>query len=59
MLPSEGAPLSLIGFQQAFLPLVGGVIVAIILSFFLHETGLGHQATPSQTNSILPKVAVT
>jgi MFS family permease len=59
MLPSQDTPLSLIGFQQAFLPLVGGVIVAIILSFFLHETGLGQQTMLSQNNLIVPKVAVT
>jgi MFS family permease len=59
MLPSQEAPMSLIGFQQAFLPLVGGVVVAIVLSFFLHETGMGHQKTLSQDNLITPKVAVT
>ena len=35
----QGTPLTLHEFQIGFLPLVGGVIVAIILSFFLHETG--------------------
>ena len=59
MLPSQEAPMSLIGFQRAFLPLVGGVVVAIVLSFFLHETGMGHQKTLSQDNLITPKVAVT
>jgi hypothetical protein len=40
MLPSQATPLVLSQFQTAFLPLVGGVIVAIILSFFLRETGV-------------------
>ena len=40
MLPTQETPLTLHEFQDAFLPLVGGVIIAIILSFFLHETGL-------------------
>jgi sugar phosphate permease len=39
MLPSEGTPLTLPEFQHAFLPLVAGVIVAIVLSLFLRETG--------------------
>jgi len=39
MVPDQASPLSLHGFQMAFLPLVGGVVVAIILSFFLLETG--------------------
>jgi MFS family permease len=39
MLPSEGTPLTLPEFQHAFLPLVVGVIVAIVLSLFLRETG--------------------
>lgn len=32
-------PLTLAQFQTAFLPLVGGVILAIVLSLFLKETG--------------------
>ncbi|PWQ93823.1 MFS transporter [Leucothrix arctica] len=39
MIPADGIALTLSEYQTAFLPLVGGVIVAIILSFFLHETG--------------------
>ncbi|MDB5817118.1 MAG: hypothetical protein JWQ11_758, partial [Rhizobacter sp.] len=35
----DGIPLNLEKFQVAFLPLAGGVVVAIVLSFFLHETG--------------------
>lgn len=39
MLPAQGVPLTLAEFQNAFLPLVGGVVLAIILSVFLRETG--------------------
>jgi MFS family permease len=39
MLPAEGASMTLAGFQVAFMPLVGGVVLAIVLSFFLRETG--------------------
>jgi MFS family permease len=38
MIP-QGAPLTLHEFQNGFLPLVAGVVVAIGLSFFLKETG--------------------
>jgi hypothetical protein len=35
-------------FQVAFMPLVGGVVVAIVLSFFLRETGSAkHSAKPA------------
>lgn len=54
MLPSQDQPLSLEGFQHAFVPLVVGVVVAIILSFVIRETGL------AQTKKILLAVpAVT
>jgi MFS family permease len=43
MLPSDGAPLTLAGFQHAFLPLIWGIVIAIVLSFFIRETGLGHR----------------
>ncbi len=39
MLPTDGVPLRLDQFQTAFLPLAGGVVVAIVLSFFLRESG--------------------
>lgn len=42
MLP-QGTPLTLHEFQVGFLPLAGGVVVAIGLSFFLHETGTAKQ----------------
>lgn len=38
MIP-QGAPLTLVEFQHGFLPLVGGVVIAILLSFLLNETG--------------------
>ena len=31
MLPSDGEPLTLAGFQHAFMPLTVGIVVAIIL----------------------------
>jgi MFS family permease len=39
MLPSTDAVLTLAEFQTAFMPLVAGVVLAIVLSFFLRETG--------------------
>lgn len=39
MVPTGDAPLTLQGFQTAFLPLVGGVVAAIVLSLLLRETG--------------------
>jgi MFS family permease len=39
MLPANGVPLTLGQFQLAFLPLAGGVVLAILLSFLLHESG--------------------
>lgn len=38
MLPRQGIPLTLSDFQTAFLPLVGGVVLALILALFLRET---------------------
>ena len=40
MLPSDGVPLTLAGFQDAFMPLTAGIVVAIILSLSMRETGL-------------------
>lgn len=53
----QGAPLTLHEFQNGFLPLVGGVIVAIILSFFLHETGLANKATTTDATRPTAKLA--
>lgn len=41
MVPSAGSQMTLAGFQQAFLPLVGGVVVAIVLGLMIRETGHG------------------
>ncbi|MBC7787793.1 MAG: MFS transporter [Methylophilaceae bacterium] len=54
MLP-QGAPLTLHEFQVGFLPLVGGVVVAIILSFFMRETGAANE----KDNKRLVKEVVT
>ncbi|CAN5254984.1 MFS transporter [soil metagenome] len=43
MLPADGVPMTLSGFQVGFMPLVGGVVAAIVLSFFLRETGTAVQ----------------
>lgn len=49
MVPSQGAPLDLAGFQHAFLPLVGGIVLAIILSLIIRETGIGaHRASATK-----------
>ena len=59
MLPADGQPLSLDGFQVGFLPLVGGVVVAIVLSFFLRETGsaVARGKTPARSASLQPIAA--
>jgi MFS family permease len=44
MVPSVDAPLSLEQFQMALLPLVAGVVLAIVLSVFLRETGTAARA---------------
>lgn len=59
MLPSTGAPLTLPEFQHAFLPLVGGVVVAIVLSLFLHETGLAAKSSTVERSVPAPQVAPT
>ena len=58
MLPTEGTALTLNEFQTAFMPLVGGVIVAIILSFFLRETGTsGTKTVTPETSPGVARVA--
>ena len=49
MLPSDGEPLTLAGFQDAFMPLTVGIVIAIILSLFIRETGLAVR-TSARTN---------
>src|SRR5207249_3661654 len=39
MVPASGRSLTLHEFQDAFLPLVGGIVIAIVLSFVIRETG--------------------
>ncbi|MFM9925159.1 MFS transporter [Variovorax sp. H27-G14] len=57
MLPDQGTPMTLGAFQTALLPLVGGVIVAIVLSFFLRESGTaGAKHSPSIAGVASPKV---
>ncbi len=58
MLPQSGTPLSLHQFQDAFLPLVGGVILAIVLSLFLHETGGKRLVVAGKGGVVKPAVAV-
>ncbi|MBC7576150.1 MAG: MFS transporter [Tardiphaga sp.] len=54
MVPSQGAPMTLAEFQTAFMPLVGGVVLAIVLSFFLRESGSA--ATNPKTGKALGNV---
>jgi hypothetical protein len=54
MVPSQGAPLTLAGFQHAFLPINVGIILAIILSFVIHETGSRIMHRQRQANSARP-----
>src|SRR5262249_53067671 len=42
MVPTSGRALTLHEFQNAFLPLVGGIVLALLLSFIIRETGIGH-----------------
>ena len=48
----QGTPLTLHEFQVGFLPLVGGVVVAIILSFFMRETGAANKTANERLVSI-------
>jgi MFS family permease len=57
MLPSAGTPLTLAEFQHAFMPLVGGVIIAIVMSFFLRETGLGSKPTSANASGLASQAA--
>jgi hypothetical protein len=45
MTPTSDAPLSLYEFQEGFLPLIVGIVLAILLSFIIRETGVGYPAT--------------
>jgi sugar phosphate permease len=48
MTPSSDAPLSLHEFQEGFLPLIVGIVLAILLSFVIRETGAGNQSAERQ-----------
>jgi sugar phosphate permease len=39
MVPASGHALTLHEFQDALLPLVGGIVIALVLSFIIRETG--------------------
>jgi hypothetical protein len=39
MVPTSGHALTLHEFQNALLPLVVGIVIAIVLSFIIRETG--------------------
>lgn len=56
----QGKPLTLPEFQNGFLPLVAGVVVAIGLSLFLKETGHARVADrPSRATPPSPTLAAT
>ena len=59
MLPRQGVPLTLSDFQTAFLPLVGGVVLALILALFLRETGTAGQGPLAKvgTKPFVPTLA--
>jgi hypothetical protein len=48
MTPASDVPLSLHQFQEGFLPLIAGIIVAIVLSFTMRETGSAGEVTGGQ-----------
>jgi MFS family permease len=61
MPPASDALLSLHQFQKGFVPLIVGIVLAIILSFIIRETGVGHlpseqeaPATPAKGASQVP-----
>jgi MFS family permease len=59
MISAPGVPLTLHEFQDAFLPLVGGVVVAIVLSFFMRETGSSaHLSEKQEAMVVLPHPAI-
>jgi hypothetical protein len=46
MTPALNASLSLHEFQQGLLPLIVGIVLAILLSFIIRETGVGSLSFP-------------
>jgi MFS family permease len=58
MLPKNGVPLRLAEFQVAFLPLAGGVVLAIVLSFFLRDSGVAVSKRPRALGgAVAPAIA--
>ena len=57
MLPTQATPLSLAQFQTAFMPLVGGVVLAIVLGFFLRESGTAGSPRGALSPPLKPVVA--
>jgi MFS family permease len=52
---SGGArPMALEHYQEAFLPLLGGVALAIVLTFFMKETGPGARARVHSEAAVMP-----
>lgn len=52
MVPVSDVPLTLGQFQVAFMPLVGGVVIAIVLAFFMRETGSSHPLVHSHLKTV-------
>jgi uncharacterized membrane protein len=48
MTPSSDAPLSLHEFQEGFLPLIVGIVLAILLSLVIREMGAGNKPVARQ-----------
>jgi MFS family permease len=48
MTPSSDAPLSLHEFQEGFLPLIVGIVLAILLSFVIRETGTANRSVATR-----------
>jgi len=56
---SGGGERELIHYQQAFLPLLGGVALSILLALFLRETGPGAAVAALRRNSKLKEPRTT
>jgi len=50
--PTSTMPLSLAQFQEGFLPLIAGIVIAIFLSFIIRETGVGHSSRDPRPGAI-------
>jgi MFS family permease len=58
MTPSSDVPLSLHEFQEGFLPLIVGIVLATLLSFVIRETGAGSQTAESRPATVPTKGAL-